>query len=198
MENDTEQKTESLSKYHLDSLLKMDWETEVSPLVEFLNLGSDVDELRRAVRESEILKDKGGSPSDFIDFRKEMDGFLHRFYEMDSASEAKRLEKFLTRMLANAKNKVKIIDLADKQIRVRLEVSTFIQNLWADFICIFLQRDDWTQLLGKCPQCAKYFERSRKNQIYCGEVCKNKAAYARNADVRRLERRIRYRKGRML
>ncbi len=178
----------------LDGLLEMDWEHEVSPLVDFLNLESDFAELQQAVQDSEILKEKGGPVEDFMRLHNEIKYVLNAYYEILTEVDAKRLEKFLTRMLAKTRNRVKIIDLADKQIRVHLEASTVIQNLWADFICIFLRMDNWTKLLGKCPQCEKWFERPRKNQIYCTEGCKSKAAYTRNKDDRRLERRERYRK----
>ena len=110
-----EEKTKKV--YNLDDLLKMDWENEVSTLVDFLNLGSDFAELQQAVRESEILKEKGGPVKDFMDFHNEIKSVLNAYYEMLTEVDAKRLEKFLTRMLAKTRNRVKIIDLADKQTR---------------------------------------------------------------------------------
>ena len=51
------------------------------------------------------------------------------------------------------------------------------------------------QVEKTCPVCGKTFW-GRTNQTYCDDpplVCKNKAAYERNAEKRRAERREKYR-----
>ena len=161
----------------LKKLLDMDWANELTPLVDMLNLGHG-SQVGEAVRE--------------------IGAILKGCYSIRTCNEARRLERFLSTKLATATNSVKIIGLAGGNIRVDLEAEGLVENLWADFICIFLYRDDWRDLLGSCPLCQKWFERSRKNQVYCSEACKSKAAYARSAESRRSARRERYRKDKLV
>ncbi|MFC1715570.1 hypothetical protein ACFL6S_18005 [Candidatus Poribacteria bacterium] len=182
-------------EYNLDSLLKMEWGGEILPLVDFLNLGSNSDELEQAFQKSKILKgEEGVSSGDFGTLSKGMARALESLYSMRTWADAQDVEEFLNERLRIMTNKFKVIDLESRKTKVGLEADGSIQNLWADFMCIFLYRDNWWELLGKCPQCGKWFKRTRKDHVYCSETCRGKASYARNREKRRSERRERYRK----
>lgn len=194
MEGGEDKQEEMRLGYSVDSLLEMDWRKQLSPLVRFLNLEPGSADLEQAVRESNLPIGTEASLEALVSLANEMAFALDGFYSMRTHEDAQRLEDFLTPKLAFGVNRVKIIDLKAKKIRVDLVYSGIIRNIWADFICIFLYRDNWRELLGRCPQCRKWFERSRKDQIYDVESCRGKAAYARNQEARRAERRERYRK----
>ncbi len=151
VEHCEDKQKEVRSGYSLDGLLEMDWGNGLSPLVDFMNLGSGSAELQQAVREYNIHKEKRAPVEDFMNLRKDMASVLESFYSMRTWADAQFLEGFLNERLESATNRVKVIDLGSKRIRVDLEAGNIIQDLWADFICIFLYRSNWIDLLGKCP-----------------------------------------------
>lgn len=156
----------------IDGLLTMNWADDVAPLVEFLNAAIDCTE--------------------FGHLRNEMESILQMFANMQTEDDADHLGHELEKKLQGVTNEVKIIDRAARKIEVSLVVEGVIENIWADFICIFLYRN-WRDLLCQCGHCAVWFERSRKDRVWCSESCRSKAAYARHGEVRRSERRERYR-----
>lgn len=160
----------------IENLQKMDWGHDLSPLVDFLNA---------AIVSAEM--------QEFAILRNEIEAILQEFcsaYTLTDGS-VEFIEIQLEKKLHSAFNEVKIIDSVAGTIQVNLVVLGAIENIWVDFICIFLYRS-WRAQLAQCPHCDTWFERSRRNKIYCTGNCRNKAAYARHGDVRRSERRKRY------
>lgn len=174
-------------------LLEMNWSQEVAPLASFLNLTSA--ELQDMYMNSGTVK----TPIDHIlQFQKDVSLILDAIRARSGLAELegeelRGLADFLTAKLGGARNRVVFLE----NLRVRVDVVTdeLTDDLWADFIFLFLNRDDWMDQLGRCPQCETWFEKSRKNQVYCTDRCKSKAAYHRYRDERRSARRERYRKG---
>lgn len=184
------------AKHDLDALLlDMQWDQEVAPLAHFLNLTPD--KLQNMYTNSARIKQK--APIDDIRwFQRDVSLYLEAIQgkkgmERLASEDLDRLAESLTGKLGGTRNKVIFRD--NLQVRVDLAADKLVDNLWADFICFFLSRDDWMDKLGKCPQCEKWFGKSRKNQIYCSTSCKNTVAYHRHQDERKSERRQRYRKG---
>lgn len=161
----------------IENLQKMDWGHDLSPLVDFLNAAIESTEMQ-----------------EFPVLRNEIESVLQEFCSASTWTDdgVKYIEYELEKKLQSAINVV-IIDPVAGKIKVNLEVEGVIENIWADFICIFLYRRDWREKLGQCPHCDIWFERSRKDKKWCSENCRGKAAYARHGDDRRLARRERYR-----
>lgn len=160
----------------IEKLQKMDWGHDLSPLVDFLNSPIESTEMQK-----------------FAVLRNDMAGILQAFRSAHTFSEGtvEYIEQELEKKLQSAFNEVKIIDLVAGKIKVNLKVEGVIENIWADFICIFLYRD-WRGKLAQCGHCDIWFERSRKDKMWCSENCRSKAAYARHGDERRSARRVRY------
>jgi len=176
-------------------LLEMKWYQEVTLLASFLNLTSA--ELQDMYANSGIVKQK--IPIGHIQqFQKDVSLTLTAIQAKAGLGELGREElqgmaDYLTGKLGGARNRVVFLE----NLRVRVDVVTdeITDDLWADVIFLFLSRGDWMDQLGRCPQCETWFEKSRKNQVYCSDRCKSKAAYDRYRDERRSARRERYRKG---
>jgi hypothetical protein len=50
---------------------------------------------------------------------------------------------------------------------------------WLVLLDFFKATPNWRELIGKCPQCLKLFEKPRKDAKYCGDACADKARYER-------------------
>ena len=143
----------------LESLVNMEWRSEVSVLADFLN---------HACGEAEV-----------VNLALEMK-YVLTLFESGSGEEAERVEEFLTSKMARMRNYVKIMPhLEAKKVRVYLEADSEVEEVWADFICAFLTMDNWRALLGKCPQCGRWFARSRGNQVYSRPSCRQAASNTR-------------------
>lgn len=182
-------------EHDLDSFLEMDWEGELSPLVRFLNLGHDSDELEEACRSSAKLREQEVPIEDFMDFHKDITEALESLCAIQSSEGSRKVGEFLSSKLAETTfNRIEILDLRARQVRVALVGKNIIAELWADFICIFLSQDDWMDHLGRCPFCKTWLQKSRKDRVYCSEACRGRAAYNRHKKQRRESRRARYRR----
>jgi len=197
-QNDGEnQTTAEESEYDLDSLLEMDWAEELAPLVGFLNLNDGYAELQRSFEKSTLFKDKS-SVDHVMGFHKDVTYILEELRSLRTWEGARELAKFLTPKLQNMKNEIAVVDLKTRQFRVNLFIEKIIDELWADFICVFLSRGDWLDKLGRCPECKKWLEKKRRDQIYCSDLCRSKASYKRHQEERRESRRARYMKNKRI
>jgi hypothetical protein len=50
---------------------------------------------------------------------------------------------------------------------------------WLVLLDFFKANPDWREVIGKCPQCLRLFEKSRRDAKYCGDACADKARYER-------------------
>ena len=183
----------------LESLLNMDWGSELAPLVDFLNLKlSKFEGLAGAVQKYNASAEKEVDPFDFMDLCNEMYFVLESFSAMRTSAAAEDLGAFLSEKLVNTTNDARIMDLHTKQVRVFMEENSVIAGIWMDFICVFLSMENWRDVLGICLQCKKVFAKKRKDQIYDREGCRGKASYARHKEARRATRRERYYRGKRL
>jgi len=179
---------------YLDSLMKIDWNNELAPLLDFLNLDHVPDPMRHRISMSYAPKGGTCSAADIAKLHDHMRFLLEWLSDphMGLPADRERLEKFLSSSLRYLHSEVKVPDPEVRSVRVYATADGILPNIWADFICTFLARDDWREVLGKCPQCQIWFQRSRKDQVYDSDVCKGKAAYARQGPERRSARRQRY------
>jgi hypothetical protein len=50
---------------------------------------------------------------------------------------------------------------------------------WITLLDFFKATPNWRELIGKCPQCLKLFEKPRRDAKYCGDACADRARYER-------------------
>jgi hypothetical protein len=50
---------------------------------------------------------------------------------------------------------------------------------WLVLLDFFKANPDWRELIGKCPQCLRLFEKPRRDAKYCGDACADRARYER-------------------
>jgi hypothetical protein len=50
---------------------------------------------------------------------------------------------------------------------------------WITLLDFFKATPNWRELIGKCPQCLRLFEKPRKDAKYCGDACADRARYER-------------------
>jgi len=50
---------------------------------------------------------------------------------------------------------------------------------WITLLDFFKSTPNWRELIGKCPQCLRLFEKPRKDAKYCGDACADRARYER-------------------
>jgi hypothetical protein len=50
---------------------------------------------------------------------------------------------------------------------------------WLVLLDFFKANPDWREVIGKCPQCLRLFEKPRKDAKYCSDACADKARYER-------------------
>jgi len=50
---------------------------------------------------------------------------------------------------------------------------------WLALLEFFKRYPDWRDLIGKCPQCLRLFEKPRRDAKYCSDACADKARYER-------------------
>ncbi len=173
------QKDQEQTEYSLDSLLEMDWGREVASLAFFLNL--TVNDLVEMFPTSTF---KGKLPLEhLLDFHKEISYILGSLDSIPSEKHLRQIEQVLSAKLAPGRAKNQVVVTESLQARVELHPEALIDELWADFIFLFLGRD-WNKELGRCVHCTTWFQKFRKSQMYCSESCKNKAYYHRDRKKR--------------
>lgn len=163
--------------YNFKGLLWMNWWREVSPLVDFLNLEPHSGRITKAV------VGRGGQPSvtDFMSLGNEMEFVLDSLNAMETPDDAERVAAFLASRLTGAQVDVEVMSLRSKRVEPVVVGDGIIPNIWADFVCIFLQRG-WTRLLGRCPRCGRWFARSKvcTGRYYCDtDACEAARANSR-------------------
>jgi hypothetical protein len=50
---------------------------------------------------------------------------------------------------------------------------------WITLLDFFKATPNWRELIGKCPQCLRLFEKPRRDAKYCGDACADRARYER-------------------
>jgi hypothetical protein len=50
---------------------------------------------------------------------------------------------------------------------------------WLVLLDFFKANPNWREVIGKCPQCLRLFEKPRKDAKYCGDACADRARYER-------------------
>jgi hypothetical protein len=50
---------------------------------------------------------------------------------------------------------------------------------WLVLLDFFKATPNWREVIGKCPQCLRLFEKPRRDAKYCGDACADKARYER-------------------
>lgn len=179
-------------EYSLRSLSEMDWGTDIALLIWFLNLTNA--ELQDAYRNSTSFK-RNTDLETLMKFHSDIALVLDFFYSF--SRDNGRIEEFLTGKLVEASH-LRVGITKDSHVRVSIELrdpngfNAVIKDIWIDLICVFLNREDWIDHLGRCAHCKTWFERSRKDQLYCSESCRSKAAYTRYRESRKTAERKLY------
>jgi hypothetical protein len=65
------------------------------------------------------------------------------------------------------------------QPELRVAATGVDTQAWITLLDFFKATPNWRELIGKCPQCLRLFEKSRKDAKYCGDACADKARYER-------------------
>ena len=50
---------------------------------------------------------------------------------------------------------------------------------WLVLLDFFKATPNWREVIGKCPQCLRLFEKPRRDAKYCGDACADRARYER-------------------
>ncbi len=168
----------------LNQLKMIDWDGDISPLADFLNLSQD-----ELVGEYKSFEGKGDLKLAELQFFQE-----NVTYILESLLAEKNREKIQEILTAEWKKADHIVEVEGKGIYTSVsESDDFLDNAWLDFICFFLYRA-WSKNLAKCVVCSRWFYRKRSDALYCGRTCRNKRDYYKHQEKRTTRRRQKYRR----
>ena len=183
----------------IKNLSKWDCEfSDISPLTDFLNMEKkDITEYKD---DAILLRDDKPylSIEAILNLYEELKGVLIDMFGASSISSRSKSDAvcfFLSEKLRRVRNKVVFVEQGSKQVRVNMVCDDIIADIWGNMICIFLSTPHWEDVLGKCPQCVKWFRKRRMDQIYCHVNCRSKDNYMKHKEARQESRRLKYKRG---
>jgi hypothetical protein len=182
------------------------WFEDIDFLVQFLNLpiyelfSNQIYERYKALGGLDEIREVFPSWKVLGQFRDEIKSVLDDFDNVYCYGDAYALEERLEDKLKSfgLLHTILIQDLEQGNIRVSVGGDTGLESLWTDFIFVFLTQNNCREILGRCYHCEKWYARGRRDQLYCDDICRGKAAYRKNRGAGDHPRRVGYRRGNLL